>query len=71
MKITASKFITYDVDAVMETIADLNGISVDEVNLAEAMDLIYGWAYEDFKGDMDNVFFLDEDGTDVQQLGLM
>ena len=45
--------------------------SVDEVNLAEAMDLIWGFAREDFHGDLDNVFFLDEDGVDVQELGLL
>ena len=71
MKITASKFITYDVDAIMETVADLNGISVDEVNLAEAMDLIWGFAREDFHGDLGNVYFLDENGVDVQEIGLL
>lgn len=71
MKITASKFITYDVDGVIETLSQISDVPIEEISLAEVMDMIYGWAYEDFHGDMENVYFVDENGTDVEQLGLM
>ncbi len=64
MKINAIKVITYDVDAVMETIADMNGIPIEEVSEEEARELIYGFAIEDF-GDTWGVIFQDENGNEL------
>ena len=63
MKIIAMKTITYDVDAVMETIADMNGIPIEEVSEEEAREMIYGFAVEDF-GDT-GIIFQDENGNDL------
>lgn len=65
MKVNAMRVVSYDVDEVRSSIAELNEISVEEVSEDEAMDLIYGWASEDLGIRVKDIIFQDEDGNDL------
>ena len=64
MIVTAQKNVSYSVDEVRSTIAELNDISIEETSVEEALELIWGWVTEDF-GDSYGVVLLDEDGNEL------
>jgi hypothetical protein len=64
MIVTAQKNISYNVDEVRSTIAELNDISIEETYEEEALALIWDFITEDF-GDSYGVVLLDEDGKEV------
>ena len=64
MIVTAQKNISYNVDEVRSTIAELNDIPIEETSVEEALELIWGWVTEDF-GDSYGVVLLDEDGNEL------
>jgi hypothetical protein len=64
MIVTAQKNISYNVDEVRSTIAELNDISIEETSEEEALALIWDFITEDF-GDSYGVVLLDEDGKEV------
>ena len=66
MRVTATKNITYDVQAVRESIAELNSIPLSDVLEEEAIQMIWKFIAEDF-GDTYGVVLLDEDGNEVQE----
>lgn len=64
MIVTAQKSISYNVDEVRSTIAELNDIPLEETSVEEAVALIWDWVTEDF-GDSYGVVLLDEEGNEV------
>ena len=64
MKVTAAKFITYDVQVVRESIAELNSIPVEDVLEEEAIEMIWKFVTEDF-GDTYGVELVDDEGNTV------
>lgn len=64
MIVTAQKSISYNVDEVRSTIAELNDIPLEETSVEEAVTLIWDWITEDF-GDSYGVVLLDEEGNEV------
>ena len=64
MIVTAQKNISYSVDEVRKSIAELNEISFEETSVEEALELIWGFIAEDF-GDSYGVVLLDEEGQEV------
>ncbi len=62
--INATKVITYNIDDVRDSIAELNQIDIDDVSDSDAMELIYGWIIEDF-GDSYGVVITDENGEEL------
>lgn len=64
MIVTAQKNISYNVDEVRNTIAELNQIPIEDVPVREALDLIWDFITEDF-GDSYGVVLLDEEGNEV------
>lgn len=66
MIVTATKNITYDVQTVRESIAELNSIPLSDVLEEEAIQMIWKFIAEDF-GDTYGVVLLDEDGNEVQE----
>ena len=64
MIVTAQKNISYSVDEVRSTIAELNDISIEETSVEEALALIWDFITEDF-GDSYGVVLLDEEGQEV------
>jgi hypothetical protein len=65
MKINAMRVVSYDVDEVRSSIAELNGIPIEEVSQDEAEELIYTWASEDLGVRVKDIIFQDEDGNDL------
>lgn len=65
MIVTAQKNISYNVDEVRSTIAELNDIPIEEASVEEALEIIWGFITEDF-GDSYGVVLLDEDGKEVE-----
>ena len=64
MIVTAQKNISYSVDEVRSTIAELNDIPIEETSVEEALALIWDFITEDF-GDSYGVVLLDEEGNEV------
>jgi hypothetical protein len=64
MIVTAQKNVSYSVDEVRSTIAELNDISIEETYVEEAIALIWDFVTEDF-GDSYGVVLIDEDGREV------
>lgn len=64
MIVTAQKNISYSVDEVRKSIAELNDISIEETSVEEAIALIWDFITEDF-GDSYGVVLLDEEGQEV------
>lgn len=65
MIVTAQKNISYNVDEVRSSIAELNNIPIEEATVEEAVALIWEWVVEDF-GDSYGVVLLDEEGKEVE-----
>lgn len=65
MIVTAQKNISYDVNDVRDTLAELNGIPFEDTSVDEALAIIWGFITEDF-GDSYGVLLLDEDGQEVK-----
>lgn len=64
MIVTAQKNISYNVDEVRSTIAELNDIPIEETSVEEAVALIWDFIVEDF-GDSYGVVLLDEEGNEL------
>jgi signal transduction histidine kinase len=64
MIVTAQKNISYSVDEVRKSIAELNDISIEDTSVEEALEIIWGFITEDF-GDSYGVVLIDEDGQEV------
>lgn len=64
MIVNAVKTITYNVNAIRETIAEMNCIPVEDVPMQEALDMLDQFVIEDF-GDSYGVVLLDEDGEQL------
>jgi signal transduction histidine kinase len=64
MIVTAQKNVSYSVDEVRSTIAELNDISIEETSVEEAIALIWDFITEDF-GDSYGVVLIDEEGQEV------
>lgn len=64
MIVTAQKNISYDVNDVRDTIAELNGIPFEDTSVDEALKIIWGFITEDF-GDSYGVVLLDEEGNEL------
>lgn len=64
MIITAQKSISYNIDEVRKSIAELNEIPFENTSEEEALQLIWGWVTEDF-GDSYGVVLLDEEGQEI------
>lgn len=64
MIVTAQKNVSYSVDEVRSTIAELNDISIEETSVEEAIALIWDFITEDF-GDSYGVVLVDEEGNEV------
>ena len=64
MIVTAQKNISYSVNEVRDTIAELNDIPFEDTSVDEALDIIRGFIVEDF-GDSYGVVLLDEEGNEV------
>lgn len=64
MIVTAQKNVSYNVDEVRKSIAELNDISIEETSVEEAIALIWDFITEDF-GDSYGVVLLDEEGQEV------
>ena len=64
MIVTAQKNISYDVNDVRDTLAELNNIQFEDTSIEEALNIIWEWVVEEFGGS-DGVVLLDEDGREV------
>lgn len=64
MIVTAQKNISYNVNEVRDTIAELNQIPFEDTSVEEAVALIWDFITEDF-GDSYGVVLLDEEGNEV------
>lgn len=64
MIVTAQKNISYSVDEVRSSIAELNDIPFEDTTVEEALALIWDFIVEDF-GDSYGVALLDEDGNEL------
>lgn len=64
MIVNAVKTITYNVNEIRETIAEMNEIPVEDVPMQEALDMLEKFVIEDF-GDSYGVILLDEDGEQL------
>lgn len=64
MIVTAQKNVSYNVDDIRSTIAELNDIPIEDTSIEEAIELIRHFIIEDF-GDSRGVSLLDEDGNEV------
>lgn len=65
MIVTAQKNISYSVDEVRKSIAELNEIPFENTSEEEAIALIWNFITEDF-GDSYGVVLLDEEGQEIQ-----
>ena len=63
-EINVSKTVTYDPRYIAECIAELDGISVEEVSIKDVFDYIQGWVEEDF-GTEHTLTYQDENGEDL------
>lgn len=64
MIVTAQKNISYSVDEVRKSIAELNEIPFENTSEEEAIALIWNFITEDF-GDSYGVVLLDEEGQEI------
>jgi hypothetical protein len=64
MIVNAVKTITYNVNAIRETIAEMNEIAIEDVPMQEALDMLEQFVIEDF-GDSYGVFLIDEEGNEL------
>ena len=64
MIVTAQKNISYDVNDVRDTLAELNNIQFEDTSIEEALNIIWDYVVEEFGGS-DGVVLLDEDGREV------
>jgi hypothetical protein len=63
-RINVMKVVTYDPRYIAECIAELDGISVDEVSIENVLDYVQGWVDEDF-GTEHTLIWQDENGNDL------
>jgi hypothetical protein len=63
-QINVMKVVTYDPRYIAECIAELDGISVDEVSIDDVFDYIQGWVEEDF-GTEHTLIYQDENGEEL------
>lgn len=63
-KVNAMHIITYDVNEVRSSLAELNGIDQVDVRDYEITNLIQTWIAEDF-GNAENLIVQDENGEEV------
>lgn len=64
MIVTAQKNISYDVNTIRDTLAELNQIPFEDTSIDEALEIIWGYIVEDF-GDSYGVVLVDEEGKEV------
>ena len=64
MIVNAVKTITYNVNAIRETIAEMNEIPIEDVPMQEALDMLEQFVIEDF-GSILDVFLIDENGEEL------
>lgn len=64
-RVNATVTITYDVNEVRKTLAELNGIKLHEVKDYEITDLIQSWLAEDFGSLSEQITLQDENGEEL------
>ena len=65
-RINAMKFISYDVQQLVEMLMAENDMNAEQITLEMVMDRVKDWVDEDFTQDCaDDVIFQDENGNDL------
>lgn len=65
MKINAQITVTYDLNEIRNTLAELNGVEDTEIKDHEINSALIGLIHEDFGVLSDSVYLLDENGEQV------
>lgn len=65
MKINAQITVTYNLDEIRNTLAELNGVDDTEIKDHEINSALIGLIHEDFGVLSDSVYLLDENGEQV------